>query len=54
MSTLEGPLKQRQAVVDVLRVHPLSVKLVSQGVEPVLETTMVALSALSSARNQAA
>lgn len=54
MSILEGPLRQRQAAMDVLRVHPLSVKLVAEGVEPVLETTLVALTALVSSRGAAA
>ncbi len=54
MSALEGPLRQRQAAMEVLRVHPLSVKLVAEGLEPMLETTLVALSALASARSAAA
>ncbi|MDX1494666.1 MAG: transcription-repair coupling factor, partial [Longimicrobiales bacterium] len=54
MAVLEGPLRQRQAAMDVLRVHPLSVKLVPEGVQPVLETTLVALSALASSQSQAA
>ncbi len=54
MSALEGPLRQRQAAMEVLRVHPLSVKLVAEGLEPILETSLVALSALASARSAAA
>jgi transcription-repair coupling factor (superfamily II helicase) len=54
MSVLEGPLTQRQARMDVLRVHPLSVQLEQQGSEPILETVLVALSALNSARTSAA
>ncbi|MDH3270229.1 MAG: transcription-repair coupling factor, partial [Gemmatimonadota bacterium] len=54
MAVLEGPLKQRHAGMDVLRVHPLSVKIVRDGVEPILETALVALSALNSARTAAA
>jgi transcription-repair coupling factor (superfamily II helicase) len=53
MSVLEGPLKQRQAFMDVRRVHPLSVELGREGLEPILETVMVALSALSSAKTAA-
>jgi transcription-repair coupling factor (superfamily II helicase) len=54
MSALEGPLTQRQATMDVLRVHPLSVQLEQHGSEPILETVLVALSALNSARRSAA
>ena len=54
MSVLEGPLRQRQAFMDVLRVHPLSFKLGREGFEPMLETVLVALSALGSARSVAA
>jgi transcription-repair coupling factor (superfamily II helicase) len=54
MAVLEGPLTQRQARMDVLRVHPLSFQLEQQGSEPILETVLVALSALSSARRNAA
>ena len=50
MSILEGPLKQRRAFMDVRRVHPLSVELGRDGVEPILETVIVALAALNSAR----
>lgn len=54
MSVLEGPLRQRHAFMDVLRVHPLSFKLGREGLEPMLETVLVALSALGSARSVAA
>jgi transcription-repair coupling factor (superfamily II helicase) len=54
MSVLEGPLRQRQAFMDVMRVHPLSVELGQDGFEPIVETVMVALSALNSARSVAA
>ena len=54
MAVLEGPLTQRQARMDVLRVHPLSFKLEQQGSEPILETVLVALSALRSAERRAA
>jgi hypothetical protein len=54
MSVLEGPLRQRQAFMDVLRVHPLSFKLGREGLEPMMETVMVALAALGSARSVAA
>ncbi len=52
MSVLEGPLRQRQAFMDVLRVHPLSVKLGRDGFESMLEIVMVALAALKSAKNE--
>jgi transcription-repair coupling factor (superfamily II helicase) len=54
LAMLEGPLKQRQAFMDVLRVHPLSIMLEQDTFEPILETVMVVLSALSSARRSAA
>ncbi len=54
MAVLEGPLTQRKARMDVLRVHPLSLQIEQQGTEPILETVLVALSALSSARRDAA
>ncbi|MGB1656679.1 MAG: transcription-repair coupling factor, partial [Longimicrobiales bacterium] len=50
MAALEGPLRQRQASMDVLRVHPLSMKITRQGLEPMIETVLVTLSALRSAR----
>ncbi len=54
MAALEGPLKQRQAGMEVLRVHPLSMKINREGFEPMIETILVTLSALSSARSAAA
>jgi len=39
--------------MDVRRVHPLSVQLGREGLEPILETVMVALAALNSARSAA-
>ncbi len=54
MAALEGPLTQRQARLDVLRVHPLSVQLEQEGAEPIVETVLVALSALHSAKGEAA
>ena len=54
MAVLEGPLRQRQAFMDVRRVHPLSVQLEQDGVDPILETVTVALGALTSARSAAA
>ena len=50
MATLDRPLKQRQAFLQVQRMHPLSVQLGQDGFDPILETVMVALSALDSAR----
>ena len=54
MAVLEGPLRQRQAYVNVQRVHPLSLQLQQEGLDPILETVMVALAALTSARSAAA
>ena len=54
IAALEGPLRNRQAFMEVRRVHPLSVELGQDGLEPILETVMVALSALDSARSVAA
>lgn len=54
MAVLEGPLRQRQARMDVLRVHPLSMKISREGLEPMIETVLVTLSALRSARSAAA
>ena len=54
MAVLEGPLRQRRAYMDVRRVHPLSVQLEQEGLDPILETVMVALAALTSARSAAA
>ncbi|MDC0160552.1 helicase-related protein, partial [Gemmatimonadales bacterium] len=54
MATLEGPLRERQATMDILRVHPLSVKLTHEGVESMIETVVLTLSSLSSSRGAAA
>ena len=54
MAVLEGALQQRQVYMDVRRVHPLSVQLEQEGLDPILETVMVALAALTSARSAAA
>ena len=54
MGVLEGPLRQRQAYMEIRRVHPLSVQLEQDGVDPILETVTVALAALTSARSAAA
>jgi transcription-repair coupling factor (superfamily II helicase) len=54
MAVLEGPLRQRQVYMEVRRVHPLSLQLEQAGADPILETVMVALSALASARSEAA
>ena len=51
MAALEGRLKQQQARLDVLRVHPLSIKITRQGLDPMIETVLVTLSALGSGRN---
>ncbi|HUF75254.1 MAG TPA: transcription-repair coupling factor, partial [Longimicrobiales bacterium] len=54
LAVLEGPLRQRRARLDVLRVQPLSIGLEQEGTEPIAETLKVALSALRSARSAAA
>ncbi len=54
LAVLEGPLRQRRARIDVLRVQPLSVAFEQEGSEPITETLTVALSALRSARSVAA
>ena len=54
LAALEGPLRQRRARIDVLRVQPLSVGLEMEGGQPITETLTVALSALRSARPAAA
>jgi transcription-repair coupling factor (superfamily II helicase) len=54
LAVLEGPLRQRQAHAEVLRMSPLSVQLHKVGPEPILETLLVALEALRSARSAAA
>lgn len=54
MATLEGPLRERQATMDILRVHPLSVKLTHEGFESMIETVVLTLSSLSSSRGAAA
>jgi transcription-repair coupling factor (superfamily II helicase) len=54
MAVLEGPLRQRQAEIEIRRMDPLSVVFSQVGVDPILETLMVALDALRSARSEAA
>jgi transcription-repair coupling factor (superfamily II helicase) len=54
LAVLEGPLRQRRARIDVLRVQPLSVGLEQEGSEPIAETLTVALAALRSAKSAAA
>jgi transcription-repair coupling factor (superfamily II helicase) len=54
LAVLEGPLRQRRARLEVLRVQPLSVGLEQEGAERITETLKVALSALRSARSAAA
>jgi transcription-repair coupling factor (superfamily II helicase) len=54
LAVLEGPLRQRRARIDVLRVQPLSVCLEQEGSEPITETLTIALSALRSAKSAAA
>jgi hypothetical protein len=54
MAVLEGPLRQRQAEVEIRRMEPFSIVLKQVGIEPILETLMVALDALRSAHAAAA
>lgn len=54
MAVLEGPLRQRQTEVEIRRLEPLSIVLHQVGMDPVLETLMVALEALRSAHSAAA
>ena len=54
MAVLEGPLRQRQAEVEIRRLEPLSIVLHQVGMDPILETLMVALEALQSAHSAAA
>jgi transcription-repair coupling factor (superfamily II helicase) len=54
MAVLEGPLRQRQAEVEIRRLEPLSIVLHQVGMDPILETLMVALEALRSAHSAAA
>jgi transcription-repair coupling factor (superfamily II helicase) len=54
MAVLEGPLKQRQAKLEVRRITPLSLLLYQTGADPILETVTLALAALSSAHSAAA
>jgi len=54
MSVLEGPLRQRRARIEVGRVHPLSVRLEHDSSESIVETLIVALAALRTARSAAA
>jgi len=54
MTALEGPLRRRQARVEVRRVQPLSVQLEQDGSGPIIETLIEALAALRSAKSAAA
>ena len=54
MAVLDGPLRQREARIDVTRVHPLSVRLEHDGPDSIIETLTVALAALRTARSAAA
>ncbi len=54
LTVLEGPLKQRQAHAEILRMSPLSVQLERVGSEPIMETLTVALETLRTARSAAA
>ena len=54
MAVLEGPLRQRHAEVEIRRLEPLSIVLHQVGMDPILETLMVALDALRSVHAEAA
>ena len=54
MAVLQGPLRQRHAEVEIRRLEPLSIVLHQVGMDPILETLMVALDALRSAHAEAA
>ena len=54
MAVLEGPLRQRQAELEVHRSTPLSLSLYQSGADPILDTVSLALAALSSAHSAAA
>jgi transcription-repair coupling factor (superfamily II helicase) len=54
LNALEGPLRQRHAHAEILRMNPLSVELERIGSDPIMETLTVALETLRSARSAAA
>ncbi len=54
IANLEGPLRKIQVSMDVLRVHPLSIKLTREGFESMIEAVVVMLSALRVSRDKAA
>ena len=54
IANLEGPLRKIQVSMDVLRVHPLSIKLTREGFESMIEAVVVILSALRVLRDKAA
>jgi len=50
IAALEAPLRQRQARIEIRRVHPLSLRLEQDGSDSITETLAVALTALGTAR----
>ena len=54
IANLEGPLRERQVSMEVLRMHPLSITLTREGFEPMIEVVVIALSALYASRDKAA
>ena len=54
MTALEGPLRRRQARIEVRRVQPLSVQLEQDAPGPIIKTLTEALAALRSAKSAAA
>ncbi|MEX2466423.1 MAG: transcription-repair coupling factor [Gemmatimonadota bacterium] len=54
LTVLEGPLRQKHAHAEILRMNPLSVELERIGSDPIMDTLIVALETLRSARSAAA
>ncbi len=54
LSAIDGAMKQRQVFLEVVRHDPFSIKVGSEGLEPVLETVLVLLAGLTSAKRSAA
>ena len=54
LSAIDGAMKQRQVFLEVVRHDPFSMKLGSEGLEPVLESVLVLLGGLTSAHRSAA
>ncbi|MDA0312112.1 MAG: hypothetical protein O2992_08340, partial [Gemmatimonadetes bacterium] len=50
MAILDGPLRQRHTEAEIRRMDPFSLVLKQVGLDPILETVMVAMDALRSAQ----